>query len=51
MKKKRKVAKKAASKARGDLIVDDDDADSPVKLDVTLDEEGQRKKEAVLEAL
>ena len=51
LKKKRKAARKAA-KAKVDQACDsDNEAPSPIELDEPLDEEGIRKKEAVLESL
>lgn len=51
LKKKKKAAKKAAAKAKGELDLNDDEAPEPILMDEPLDEEGQVKKDAVLEAL
>ena len=51
MKQKRKAAKRAAAKAKGEPIEGEDEAPAPIQMDEPLDEEGQAKKDAVLEAL
>lgn len=52
LKRKRKLANKVAAKAKGLPFEDsDDEVPEPVTVDEPLDEDGQRKKEAVLEAL
>lgn len=51
LKKKRKAANKAAAKTRG-LAFDDSSDEGPEPIpDEPLDEEAQRKKDAVLDAL
>lgn len=51
LKKKRKLAKKAQARAQGIHEEDQDEAPAPIELEEPLDEEGQRKKDAVLESL
>lgn len=51
MKKKRKAAKRAQARAQGIMEEDQDEAPAPIELEAPLDEEGQRKKDAVLESL
>lgn len=52
LKKKRKATRKARTKAGEEpATFDDDEAPAPIEMDEPLDEEGQMKKDAVLNAL
>jgi len=51
LKKKKVAAKKAAAQAKGELVEGEDGAPEPIQMDEPIDEEGQLKKDAILEAL